>query len=147
MGLTVAENLILSADCYGMAAGSRLQKGVSPIFGTGGLVQVSHFSLLPDIGAGAAAAAVLASMIPLLVFIWRRPDPACFACCAALASLNRWASYWDWLLWYLHCTVQMSPAQLYGYSTTGYAVYHQICLSSQMSGSRREAVMSLQIIC
>ncbi len=61
---------------------------------TGGLVQVSHFSVLPDIGAGAAAAAVLASMIPLLVSVWRRPDPACFACCAALAGLNRCALYW-----------------------------------------------------
>ncbi|CAL5226071.1 g8885 [Coccomyxa viridis] len=60
----------------------------SPASMTGGLVQVSHFSVLPDIGAGAAAAAVLASMIPLLVSVWRRPDPACFACCAALAGLN-----------------------------------------------------------
>ena len=55
----------------------------------GGLVQVAHFSVLPDVGAGAAAAAVLASMVPLLVSVWRRPDPARFACCAALASLNR----------------------------------------------------------
>lgn len=55
----------------------------------GGLVQVEHFSALPDVGPGAAAAAVLASMAPLLASVWKRPDPARFACCVALASLNR----------------------------------------------------------
>ena len=55
----------------------------------GGLVQVEHFSVLPDVGPGAAAAAVLASMAPLLASVWKRPDPARFACCVALASLNR----------------------------------------------------------
>ena len=55
----------------------------------GGLVQLTHFAVLPDVGAGAAAAIVFASMVPLLVSVWRRPDPARFAWCAALASLNR----------------------------------------------------------
>ena len=59
------------------------------VLGAGGLVHVSHFSVLPNISAGAAAAAVLASMIPLLVSMWKQPDPARFACSAALASLNR----------------------------------------------------------
>ncbi|CAK0784065.1 hypothetical protein CVIRNUC_007268 [Coccomyxa viridis] len=27
-------------------------------------------------------------MAPLLAFVWKRPDPARFACCVALASLN-----------------------------------------------------------
>ena len=58
--------------------------------GAGGLVQVSQFLVLPDVGAGGAASAVLISMVPLLVFIWRHPDPACFARCVALAFLNRY---------------------------------------------------------
>ncbi|CAK0784063.1 hypothetical protein CVIRNUC_007266 [Coccomyxa viridis] len=61
----------------------------APASMTGGLVQVEHFSVLPDVGPGAAAAAVLASMAPLLASVWKRPDPARFACCVALASLNR----------------------------------------------------------
>ena len=55
----------------------------------GGLVQVGHFMVLPDVGGGAAAAFVLASMAPLLLCVWRRPDPARFAFYVALASLNR----------------------------------------------------------
>ena len=55
----------------------------------GGLVQVEQFSVLPDVGPGAAAAGVLASMAPLLASVWKRPDPARFARCVALASLNR----------------------------------------------------------
>ena len=67
----------------------RPQRIVSTQFlDAGGLVQVSHFSVLPDIGAGVAAAAVLASMVPLLVIVWRHPHPAQFACFATLASLN-----------------------------------------------------------
>ena len=53
-------------------------------------MQVSHFSVLPDVGAGGAASLVLISMVPLLVSIWRHPDPACFARCVALAFLNRY---------------------------------------------------------
>ena len=55
----------------------------------GGLVQVEHFSVLPDVGPVAAAAGVLVSMVPLLASVWKRPDPARFARCVALASLNR----------------------------------------------------------
>ena len=55
----------------------------------GGLVQAASFSVLPDVGAGAAASAVFASMAPLLVAIWKQPSPAHFASCTALASLNR----------------------------------------------------------
>ena len=77
----------------------------------GGLVQVSHFSVLPDIGAVVAAASVLASMVPLLVIVWRHPDPARFACFATLASLNRCASCYalDG-----HCTMRSSTVQLSG---------------------------------
>ena len=55
----------------------------------GGLVQVAHFSVLPDVGAGVASLAVLASMAALMVSVWRQPDPTRFAWCMALASLNR----------------------------------------------------------
>ena len=55
----------------------------------GGLVRVGHFMVLPDVGGGPAAAFVLASMAPLLLCVWRRPDPARFAFCVALASMNR----------------------------------------------------------
>ena len=55
----------------------------------GGLVQAASFSVLPDVGAGAAASAVFVSMAPLLVAIWKQPSPAHFASCTALASLNR----------------------------------------------------------
>lgn len=68
----------------------------------GGLVHASHFSVLPDISAGDAAAAVLASMIPLLVSMWRHPDPARFACCAALASLNRFMHCICIVLYHIH---------------------------------------------
>ena len=65
----------------------------------GGLVQITHFSVLPDIGAGAAATIVSVSMLPLLVSVWRRPDPARFASCAALASLNR-CEHWSSIVSY-----------------------------------------------
>ena len=69
-------------------------------------MQVGHFLVLPDVGAGGAASAVLMSMLPLLISIWRQPDPACFARCVALASLNGYDDVLPPMLreqWWLGC--------------------------------------------
>ena len=76
-------------------------------------MQVSQFTVLPNISAGAAAAAVLASMVPLLVIVWRHPDPARFACYAALASLNRYAQLFV-LCGVVYWRMRSSSAQLSG---------------------------------
>ncbi|KAK9902706.1 hypothetical protein WJX75_003352 [Coccomyxa subellipsoidea] len=54
---------------------------------TGGLVQVSSFAVLPDIGAGTTLVVVLLSMAPMLISVWRNPRPDAFASAAAYACI------------------------------------------------------------
>ena len=55
----------------------------------GGLVQVSKFAVLPDIEAGTTLILVLLTMAPVLVSVWRNPQPSAFASAAAYVCMCR----------------------------------------------------------
>ncbi|KAK9917778.1 hypothetical protein WJX75_008084 [Coccomyxa subellipsoidea] len=104
---------------------------------TGGLVQVSSFAVLPDIGAGTTLVVVLISMAPMLIRFWRNPRPNAFASAAAYACICSFMAGY-------HCDGPLRPAAAAVYSKLisleGVAVWHLITGQSwaakQMSGGR-----------
>ncbi len=55
----------------------------------GGLVGVSGFAVLPDVGPGAALALVLAALAPCLIRLWRAPSPSGFVHAVSYAAMCR----------------------------------------------------------
>ena len=52
-------------------------------------MQVSNFAVLPDIEAGTTLILVLLTMAPVLVSVWRDPNPDAFASAAAYMCMCR----------------------------------------------------------
>jgi hypothetical protein len=55
----------------------------------GGLVGVSSFAVLPDVGPGAALSLVLAALAPCLIRLWRAPSPSGFVHAVSYAAMCR----------------------------------------------------------
>ena len=78
-----------SSDCWQYPCCPRRDQKSLFFCHAGGLVQVSSFAVLPDIGAGTTLVVVLISMAPMLIRFWRNPRPKAFASAAAYACICR----------------------------------------------------------
>jgi len=56
----------------------------------GGLVGVSSFALLPDVGPAATLALVVLTQLPCLIRLWRAPSPAGFVHAVSFAAMCRY---------------------------------------------------------